>query len=272
MSQACAIGTEPYLIYASDKAMNTEPIPLDDALKAFIRFDNKFFSQEIAQSENEQHEDSRKRGPISLSSPDSKRRNRSNSLDSMATNRASAGDLDEVMGTEEFVDVANEPTYENRTGKFTTSPDHDTLDGPLPTLRREDALAPPSNDLVDLLTPPYDEKAESSEMEFSKMDASMDTASEKMERVSLHEDKMDVDRDQAEVITNGVNSQASGSGACTGDSDTTVKTSKPVDDGATTARSPEMQERINNSFIARAVAKTTSETTPELYSRTLMDL
>ncbi|KAK3403291.1 hypothetical protein B0T20DRAFT_475081 [Sordaria brevicollis] len=270
MSQATAIGTEPLLIYASDKAMNTEPIPLNDALKAFIRFDNKFFSQELAHSEHEQHEDSRKRGPISLSSPDSKRRNRSNSLDSMATNRASAGDLDEVMGSEEFGDFANEPAYEDRAGKVTTTPDHDTLHGPHSTLRREDALSPPSNDLVDLLMPPYEEKAEGNEKELSTIDASMDTASEKMERVSLDEDHMDVDRDQAEATTDDVSKQASGSGARTGDSDTTVKASKPADDGATTTRSPEMQERITNPFIARAVAKTTSETTPD--SRTLTDL
>ncbi|KAJ4399520.1 hypothetical protein N0V85_005992 [Neurospora sp. IMI 360204] len=266
ISQACAVGTEPLLIYASDKAMNTEPIPLNDALKAFIRFDNKFFSQELAQTEQEQHEDSRKRGPISMSSPDSKRRNRSNSLDSMATNHASAGDLDEEMRDDEFVHFANGPVYENSAEKVTTSSDHDMVDGLPPPLRREDARAPHSNDLVDLLTPPYEEKVERTENEPSNIDASMDAASERMERVSLDEDKMDVDWGQAEVVTNTVSSQASGSSAHTEDSDITVKPNKPLDNGTTTARSPEMQERSNNPFLARA-----PNSTPQPYSRATMD-
>lgn len=255
--------------------MNTEPIPLNDALKAFVRFDNKFFSQELAQTEQEQHEDSRKRGPISMSSPDSKRRNRSNSLDSMATNHASAGDLDEEMRDEEFVNFANGSVYENSAEKVTTSSDHDMVDGLPPPLRREDARAPHSNDLVDLLTPPYEEKVERTENEPSNIDAAMDAASERMERVSLDEDRMDVDWGQAEVVTNTVSSQASGSSAHTEDSDITVKPNKPLDNVTTTARSPEMQERSNNSFLARApntpVASTTSDSTPQPYSRATMD-
>ncbi|KAK3501312.1 hypothetical protein B0T13DRAFT_195545 [Neurospora crassa] len=275
ISQACAVGTEPLLIYASEKAMKTEPIPLNDALKAFIRFDNKFFSQELAQSEHEQHEDSRKRGPISMSSPDSKRRNRSNSLDSMATNHASAGDLDEEMRGEEFVEFASGSVYGSSAEKATTSSDHDMMDGLSPSLRQEDGRASHPNTLVDLLTPPYEEKVESKEKESSNIDTSMDAASERMRRVSLDEDKMDVEWGQAEVVTNTVSRQGSGSSAHTEDSGITLKPTKGADDGTTPAKSPEMQERSNNPFLARApntsIAVTTSDSAPQPYSRATMD-
>ncbi|KAK3953069.1 hypothetical protein QBC32DRAFT_369800 [Pseudoneurospora amorphoporcata] len=276
ITQACAVGTEPLLIYASDKAMNAERIPLNDALKAFIRFDNKFFSQELAQAEHEQHEDSRKRGPISMSSPDSKRRNRSNSLDSMATNHASAGDveMDDEMRAE-FLKSSNGLGYENGMEKVSTSSDHDMVDGIPPPVCREDARVLHANDVVDLLTPPYEEKVESKEQESSNIGASVDGTSERMGRVSLDEDKMDVGWGQTEVDTKAVSSQASGSSAHTEDSGITVKPTTPADDGTTTARSPEMQERSNNPFLAKApntaAASTTSDSTPQPYSRAIMD-
>ncbi|KAJ2988476.1 hypothetical protein NUW58_g3956 [Xylaria curta] len=50
-----AAGTEskhPILVYASEAALNQEPIPLSDALNMFIRADNRSFQQELAQEEN----------------------------------------------------------------------------------------------------------------------------------------------------------------------------------------------------------------------------
>ncbi|KAI1308900.1 hypothetical protein F5Y03DRAFT_85296 [Xylaria venustula] len=47
-----AAGTEskhPILIYASEVALNQEPIPLSDALRMFVRADNRSFQQELAQ-------------------------------------------------------------------------------------------------------------------------------------------------------------------------------------------------------------------------------
>lgn len=249
--------------------MNAEPIPLNDALKAFIRFDNKFFSQELAQAEHEQQEDSRKRGPISLSSPDSKRRNRSNSLDSLATNQASAGDVemeDEMRA--EFVKSSHGSGYENGTENINTSSDRDMVDVTPPSLRREDAHAPHYNNLVDLLTPPYEEKVDGKEGEASNIGASVDGTSERMGRVSLDGDKMDVDLSQTGVDANVVSSQASGSSAHTEDSGITMKPTQPADKGNTAARSPEMQERSNNPFLAKALDIDSSS---QPYSRATME-
>lgn len=51
-----AAGTEskyPVLIYASEAAMETGPIPLSDALRMFTRADNRSFQQELAQEQNQ---------------------------------------------------------------------------------------------------------------------------------------------------------------------------------------------------------------------------
>ncbi|KAI0865689.1 hypothetical protein F4860DRAFT_460056 [Xylaria cubensis] len=49
-----AAGTEsknPILIYASETALTQEPIPLSDALRMFVKADNRSFQQELAQEE-----------------------------------------------------------------------------------------------------------------------------------------------------------------------------------------------------------------------------
>ncbi|ORY71716.1 uncharacterized protein BCR38DRAFT_493220 [Pseudomassariella vexata] len=54
-----AAGTEsnfPILVYASETAMDAEPIPLSDALKMFVRADNRSFQQEIAQAQEQTSE------------------------------------------------------------------------------------------------------------------------------------------------------------------------------------------------------------------------
>jgi hypothetical protein len=61
--------------------------------QTFIRFDNRLFKQELAQ---EGPRDKKRSGFTSPASP-SKRVNRESSVDSMATNAASAGDLDDDM-------------------------------------------------------------------------------------------------------------------------------------------------------------------------------
>ncbi|KAI1103544.1 hypothetical protein F4804DRAFT_309835 [Jackrogersella minutella] len=42
----------PILIYASEVAMQTKPIPLSDALRMFVRADNRSFQQELAQEQD----------------------------------------------------------------------------------------------------------------------------------------------------------------------------------------------------------------------------
>lgn len=82
----------PILVYATDKAMNEEPAPLSDALKTFVKFDNRLFKQELL--EEPTPTDKKRNAPQLPESP--LKRQRSASVDSMATNRASLGDFSDV--------------------------------------------------------------------------------------------------------------------------------------------------------------------------------
>lgn len=82
----------PILVYATDKAMNEEPAPLSDALKTFVKFDNRLFKQELL--EEPTPTDKKRNAPQQPESP--LKRQRSASVDSMATNRASLGDFSDV--------------------------------------------------------------------------------------------------------------------------------------------------------------------------------
>lgn len=82
----------PILVYATDKAMNEEPTPLSDALKTFVKFDNRLFKQELL--EEPTPTDKKRNAPQLPESP--LKRQRSASVDSMATNRASLGDFSDV--------------------------------------------------------------------------------------------------------------------------------------------------------------------------------
>jgi hypothetical protein len=93
LREACAAGCKPIAVYANDKAMQQEIVPLSDALKTFVKLDNRLFKQEMLQSNRMGH----KRGAGIGEGLQSKRLQRSASADSMDTNRASAGDLDEYM-------------------------------------------------------------------------------------------------------------------------------------------------------------------------------
>lgn len=82
----------PMLVYATDKALNEEPAPLSDALKTFVKFDNRLFKQELL--EEPPLTEKKRNAPQVPESP--LKRQRSNSVDSMATNRASLGDFSDV--------------------------------------------------------------------------------------------------------------------------------------------------------------------------------
>ncbi|KAL2269714.1 hypothetical protein VTJ83DRAFT_1898 [Remersonia thermophila] len=103
--ETCDAGCEPILIYASEKAMEPEPLPLSDALKNFVRFDNRLFKQELLESgRTAAHKRSAGLGLGDASQ--SKRLQRSASIDSMATNRASlgAGSDDEMRDAPALID------------------------------------------------------------------------------------------------------------------------------------------------------------------------
>jgi hypothetical protein len=103
MCEACGTGTQPMAVYATDKAMSQDPIPLPDALKTFVRLDNRLFKQELLQSTHNPNQAggssfSHKRSaglPGDDGGLQSKRLQRSSSMDSMATNQASAGGSDD---------------------------------------------------------------------------------------------------------------------------------------------------------------------------------
>ncbi|EFQ27956.1 ubiquitin interaction domain-containing protein [Colletotrichum graminicola M1.001] len=82
----------PLLVYATEDAINTPVSPLSDALQRFARAENKNFKQELNQESIDESVQSRNTN-MSPISP-SKRKYRSGSVDSMATNRASLGNSD----------------------------------------------------------------------------------------------------------------------------------------------------------------------------------
>lgn len=108
MDEACGVGSKPILIYASEKAMGEAPASLSEALKTFVRFDNKLFKQELSKAPTQDND--KKRGGFATPASPSKRRNRSNSWDSIATNAASAGSLDDIRG-DDFFSVNDEPNF-----------------------------------------------------------------------------------------------------------------------------------------------------------------
>ncbi|KAL2197638.1 hypothetical protein P885DRAFT_35894 [Corynascus similis CBS 632.67] len=93
MREACTTGCRPILVFATDKALEQDNLPLSDALKTFVRLDNRLFKQELLQSNRPGHKRSAGVGDGSQS----KRLQRSASMNSMDTNHASAGDLDDDM-------------------------------------------------------------------------------------------------------------------------------------------------------------------------------
>lgn len=113
MKEGCGIGSQPILVYATDKALSQESLPLSDALKAFVRFDNRFFKQELIESDRHGHSPERKRGAVLGDDSQSKRLQRTVSLDSMATNQASAGDIDDEMRD---IPLGNDSTWGNASG------------------------------------------------------------------------------------------------------------------------------------------------------------
>lgn len=97
----------PLLVYATEEALTAPRAPLSDALQRFVRVENKTFSHELSrQAEEGTSDTTAPAGDMSLPpmSP-SKRKYRSGSVDSMATNRASLGNSDEDSRAGDFDDI-----------------------------------------------------------------------------------------------------------------------------------------------------------------------
>ncbi|KAI1391065.1 uncharacterized protein F4822DRAFT_171209 [Hypoxylon trugodes] len=66
-----AAGTEsknPILIYATEAAMEAEPIPLSDALRMFVRADNRSFQQELSQEQDQEQQQQQQQQPYNVHS------------------------------------------------------------------------------------------------------------------------------------------------------------------------------------------------------------
>ncbi|ROW05945.1 hypothetical protein VPNG_08477 [Cytospora leucostoma] len=96
----------PVLIYATEKALNEEPAPLSSALQTFVKFDNRLFKQELL--EEPAPAEKKRNAPQSSRSPP--KRHRSDSIDSLATNRASIGDFSDA---EERAALLGDPGLED---------------------------------------------------------------------------------------------------------------------------------------------------------------
>lgn len=86
----------PFLVYATEEALETPPVGLSTALERFIKAENKAFHQELARENEEAQTERRSIEPLSPS----KRKHRSDSMDSMASNRASIGSDDRNIDTQ----------------------------------------------------------------------------------------------------------------------------------------------------------------------------
>lgn len=91
----------PLLVYATEEAVNTPRAPLSSPLERFVRADNKAFRQELSREINEAAE-LKRTGPEDPMSPP--KRHRSNSPDSMDSNRASIGSIGDNGLSDPFVD------------------------------------------------------------------------------------------------------------------------------------------------------------------------
>ncbi|KAK3328408.1 hypothetical protein B0T19DRAFT_442309 [Cercophora scortea] len=115
LAETCEETQRPMMIYARDGAMSETPEPLSDALKTFVKFDNRHLKQELSQADQWGNGSEKKRGGSAAAgdSSEAKRRNRSKSIDSMDTNKASLGDLDDDNIRDAPYDLEEDDTWMN---------------------------------------------------------------------------------------------------------------------------------------------------------------
>lgn len=89
----------PIFVYATDQALSETPIPLPAALQTFVKHDNRLFKQELLEEPEQAPEpesEQREKKRVGFKTPQSPaKRHRSDSGDSMDSNRASTGDMSE---------------------------------------------------------------------------------------------------------------------------------------------------------------------------------
>ena len=103
---------DPLLIYATEAALDVPRVPLSSQLERFVKADNKAFRQELNNEKNESGT-SKQTATVETMSP-SKRKHRSDSMDSVDSNRASVGS-DEGNGFDDpFADQMESEATEMR--------------------------------------------------------------------------------------------------------------------------------------------------------------
>ncbi|KAH6611318.1 ubiquitin interaction domain-containing [Trichoderma cornu-damae] len=99
----------PLLVYATEEAVSTPIAPLSDALRMFVKSDNKAFRQELKQPAADGGEE---RVRASVEPVSSSKRKHRDSVDSMDSNRASIGSEDRNPFESAFDDQAEEAETE----------------------------------------------------------------------------------------------------------------------------------------------------------------
>ncbi|KAI5461474.1 hypothetical protein BGZ63DRAFT_356951 [Mariannaea sp. PMI_226] len=131
----------PLLVYATEMALDIPLSPLTSQLERFVKAENKAFRQELNQEKTESNE-TRRATFVDPISP-SKRKHRSDSADSMDSNRASLGSEDRVGLENPFSDEPDRDMEEisARTIEFARSASIDSVTGRAPHMSSWD---PPS--------------------------------------------------------------------------------------------------------------------------------
>ena len=110
----------PLMVYATEAAISTARAPLAGPLERFVKADNKGFRQELTRQQQVDNDESKPSAGLDVVSP-TKRKHRSDSIDSMASNRASLGSIDMSDREDPFADqhdgagqgqvAQNQPAY-----------------------------------------------------------------------------------------------------------------------------------------------------------------
>ncbi|KAK3325419.1 hypothetical protein B0H66DRAFT_123462 [Apodospora peruviana] len=248
LSEGCGHNKCPVLIYATEKVMDENPDPLSSALRTFVKFDNRHFKQEQVQSELHGLPREKKRGSPGGAGSQPKRRNRSNSMDSMATNQASVGDLDDDMRDAPFENDDDLPV--GVSDSIVMNMDHDDM---LPQHHREhrEALVDVSDsqqrynahsfqgdgsvdDPVDLLTPDPEAMDYTNTNGLSGI-SEFGSSPSTVGRTSRQLASVYIDSDQAKRDESSING---------GDI--------PLSSGTTQNQQPEMKERATMPLLTRA--------------------
>jgi hypothetical protein len=166
---------KPLLVYATEEALETPKAPLSSQLERFVKAENKAFRQELSQEDSTPKE--AKPTPTFEPISPSKRKHRSDSADSMDSNRASIGsdnrngfdnpfpDQDEGVGTE-MTDYGNKSDFASGFNAY----QNNTRPPPWPPARPQASTEPMTESTSATMTP--------STVETDYIDSAMSAAEE----------------------------------------------------------------------------------------------